>query len=128
MSSADDEAAIRRLLDTWVAAVRAHDLEAVVADRTEDIVMFDVPEPLQARGMAAYRDTWKLYFKAAGSELFELRELEIAVGGDVAFAHAVLRCTPDPEPAGRLTVGLRRLDGAWKVTHEHHSFPVKLED
>lgn len=27
----------------------------------------------------------------------------------------------------RLTLGLRRIDGAWKVTHEHYAIPIKLD-
>ena len=42
----------------------------------------------------------------------------------------LLRCgTTDeleqhPERRLRLTIGLRKLDGRWVVTHEHHSFPI----
>jgi ketosteroid isomerase-like protein len=39
---------------------------------------------------------------------------------------AILRCTTDADPAGRLTMGLRRIDGAWIVEHEHHSFPMGI--
>lgn len=119
-----DHAEIRKLLDAWVAAIRAHDLDAVVKNRGEDIVMFDVPEPLQAKGMEAYRDTWTLYSDDPGSRLFELRETKIVAGDDVAWVHAILRCTTAEEPAGRLTMGLRKKAGRWIVEHEHHSFPA----
>lgn len=119
-----DERQIRQLLDEWAAAVRDHDLDAVVQNRSPDIVMFDVPPPLQVKGMEAYKDTWRFYFGDEGSRLFELRETHIAVGGDVAWVRATLRCTTSPEPAGRLTMGLRKIDGRWIVEHEHHSFPA----
>jgi ketosteroid isomerase-like protein len=118
------EAEIRALLDDWSASVRAHDLEGAVRNRSADIVMFDVPEPLQAKGIDAYRDTWRLYFKDPGSRLFELRETEIVAGENVAWVRAILRCTTDDAPAGRLTLGLRRTAGTWVVEHEHHSFPL----
>ncbi len=121
-----DEAEIGAALDRWAAAVRAHDLEAVLEDRSPDIVMFDVPEPLQQKGVEAYRDTWKLYFGDEGSRRFELIERRIVSGGDVAWVHAILRCTISPEPAGRLTIGLRKVEGSWVVEHEHHSFPLPL--
>jgi ketosteroid isomerase-like protein len=60
-------AEITQLLDDWSAAVRAHDLDGASRDRSPDIVMFDVPEPLQARAIDAYRDTWILYFGDEGS-------------------------------------------------------------
>lgn len=123
-----DEDEIRAMLDRWAESVRAHDLDNVVKDRSDEIVMFDVPEPLQAKGMEAYKDTWRLYFKSEGSRLFELRELHIVASGDVAWARAILRCTTDLQPAGRLTIGLRKIDGRWRVEHEHHSFPIKISD
>lgn len=120
------EAEIRQQLDAWSAAVRAHDMAGVLENRSRDIVMFDVPEPLQARGIDAYRDTWTLYFGDAGSRLFELRETHITAGADVAWVRAVLRCTTAEVPEGRLTLGLRKTGGRWVVEHEHHSFPIKL--
>lgn len=120
------EAEITHMLDAWAASVRAHDLEGAVSGRSAEIVMFDVPEPLQAKGIDAYRDTWTLYFGDAGSRRFELLETHIVAGTDVAWVRALLRCTTDDAPAGRLTMGLRRVDGRWIVEHEHHSFPVPL--
>lgn len=120
------EAEIRQVLDDWTAPVRAHDVRGVLRDRSADIVMFDVPEPLQAKGIDAYRDTWPQYFADAGSRRFALVEPRIVAGDDVAFVHALLRCTTSDQPAGRLTVGLRRTNGRWMVEHEHHSFPVTL--
>ena len=87
--------------------------------------MLDVPPPLQSKGIDAYRDTWTQYFGDEGSRLFELRETRIVASGGVAWVHAVLRCTTSPHPAGRLTMGLRKVDGRWRVEHEHHSFPLE---
>lgn len=120
------EAEIAAALAVWTAAVREHDLDGACRGRSPDIVMFDVPEPLQSRGIAAYRETWQLYFRDPGSRRFDLCETRIAVGGDIAWVHALLRCTTADAPAGRLTMGLRRIDGAWVVEHEHHSFPLSL--
>jgi ketosteroid isomerase-like protein len=120
------EAEIARHLHDWSAAVRAHDMDGVLRHRSRDIVMFDVPAPLQARGIDAYRDTWTLYFGDAGSRRFALHETRIVAGEDVAWVCALLLCTTGPEPAGRLTMGLRRNDGHWVVEHEHHSFPIEF--
>jgi ketosteroid isomerase-like protein len=121
-----NETEIQAMLASWAGAVRTHDLEAVLNDRSPNIVMFDVPEPLQHKGVDAYRDTWKLYFSDEGSRLFELRETHIVANGDVAWVRAVLRCTTASDPAGRLTMGLRKVNGRWVVEHEHHSFPTPL--
>jgi uncharacterized protein (TIGR02246 family) len=124
------EEQIRTLIETWAEAVHAGDLDAVLADHAEDIVMFDVPPPHDGvRGIDAYRDTWPGFFEwQASGALFEIVELNVTEGTDVAYAWALLRCsTPEhlqehPEQRLRLTVGLRHEDGRWRVSHEHHSF------
>lgn len=127
----DDETAIRTLITEWADAVHVGDLDGVLADHSEAIVMFDVPRPTTVvRGITAYRETWPPFFdwQAAGAS-FDIVSLEVATGDDVAFAHALLRCGTeeelrvDPDNLLRLTVGLRKADGRWVVTHEHHSFP-----
>ena len=66
-------------------------------------------------------------WQASGAS-FQLESLDITAGPDVAFAFGLLRCgTPadfdrDPDQRLRLTIGLRRIDDRWVVTHEHHSF------
>ena len=120
------EAEIARMLEDWTASVREHDLEGVLRHRSADIVMFDVPEPLQSCGIDAYRDTWPQYFADAGSRRFKLAETHIVAGEDVAWVRALLHCTTAEGPAGRLTMGLRRDGGRWVVEHEHHSFPISL--
>ena len=126
-----DEEAIRDLITRWAQAVHTEDLDTVLADHDPDIVMFDVPPPYDGvRGMAAYRDSWAPFFEwQRQGALFEIVELDVTAGDDVAFAHALLRCgmpaelAANPDNRLRLTVGLRKRDGRWVVTHEHHSFP-----
>jgi ketosteroid isomerase-like protein len=107
------------------------DLEGVLADHSNDIVMFDVPPPYGGvRGIDAYRETWPPFFEwVAQGAAFDIESLEVSVGGTIAYAYALLRCgTPDefariPEKRLRLTLGLRKERGRWVVAHEHHSFP-----
>lgn len=128
---ADDEIQIRALIEKWAAAVHSGDLDAVLADHSPDIVMFDVPPPDDGvRGIAAYRESWPPFFEwQASGAVFEIVSLDITAGADVAFACALLRCdTADglarnPGKRLRLTLGLRREGGRWVVSHEHHSFP-----
>ena len=128
---ADDEVQIRDLIEKWAAAVHSGDLDAVLADHSPDIVMFDVPPPDDGvRGLAAYRESWPPFFEwQASGAVFEIVSLDVTAGADVAFAYALLRCdTADglarsPGKRLRLTLGLRRENGRWVVSHEHHSFP-----
>jgi uncharacterized protein (TIGR02246 family) len=130
-TDADDEARIRTLIERWAQAVHAGDLDGVLADHATDIVMFDVPPPNGGvRGIDAYRATWPPFFDwQRQGAVFEIVDLDVTAGDDVAFAHALLRCgTPtdlekDPGNRLRLSIGLRKESGRWIVTHEHHSFP-----
>jgi len=110
--------------------VHTGDLDNLLRDHDPDIVMFDVPPPYNGiRGIDDYREVWPPFFEwQRQGASFEIVELEVIAGDDVAFAYALLRCgTPqefaaDPDNRLRLTIGLRKRDGRWVVTHEHHSF------
>jgi ketosteroid isomerase-like protein len=127
------ETQIRALVEAWAAAVRRHDLPAILAHHAQDIVMFDLPPPLQGRGLKEYKETWDLFFKYhTPPQAFDIEELAITAGEDVAFAVAIMRCGSDtagsPAVQGgfpfRLTIGLRKIGGDWCITHEHHSVPA----
>ena len=119
---------IREQIEAWTDAVRRHDMPGILAHHAEDIVMFDLPPPLQVRGMEAYSKTWDLFFEYhKPSQAFEIEELAIAAGDDVAFAFGIMRCGAGSRPGGfpfRLTIGLRKINGDWRITHEHHSLPA----
>jgi uncharacterized protein (TIGR02246 family) len=126
------ESEIRALIERWATAVHAGDLETVLADHSEDIQMFDVPPPNEVRGIQAYRETWPPFFEwQRRGAVFEIVSIDVTAGTDVAFATALLRCgtekqlIEEPDNRLRLTVGLRRDDGRWVVSHEHHSFPAR---
>jgi uncharacterized protein (TIGR02246 family) len=127
-----DEAEIRDVVTRWVEAIQTQDLEGVLVDHDPNIVMFDVPPPYNGvRGMDEYRKSWPPFFEwiNQGAQ-FQLLELDVVAGTDVAFGYALLRCgtqadfDANPENRLRVTVGLRKVDGRWVVVHEHHSFPM----
>jgi uncharacterized protein (TIGR02246 family) len=120
-----DETQIRALVESWAKAVRAKDLDGAISYHTDDIVMFDVPMPLQSKGLDAYRKTWELFFhhSPGGSGSFDVTLLQITAGETVAFAHAILRVG---DSSARLTMGLRKEKEQWLIAHEHHSYPIDL--
>jgi ketosteroid isomerase-like protein len=42
------ESQIKAIIEAWADAVRRHDLFGILAHHEQDIVMFDVPPPLQS--------------------------------------------------------------------------------
>src|SRR4051812_20441343 len=111
-----DEAEIRALIERWATAVHTGDLDTVLDRHADDIVMFDVPPPDDGvRGVNAYRETWPPFFEWQRSGAsFEIVELDVTAGDDVAYAWALARCgtaddfARDPGSRLRLTIGLRK--------------------
>ncbi len=125
-----DEAAIRQRIESWAEAVRRQDMDGILAGHAADMVMFDVPPPLALTGIDAYAASWPQFFESSPRPMsFEILNLDITAGVDVAFAVALMQCrTPENGvfvPLDfRLTIGLRKIGGEWIVTHEHHSVPA----
>jgi ketosteroid isomerase-like protein len=93
-SKANDEAEIRRLVDSWVQALRAKDVDGVMSHYASDIVAFDLAPPLQYRGTDAYRKNWEAWFPTFRGPIgYEIRELSIAASDDIAFCHSFNRIT-----------------------------------
>ena len=95
------------------------------------MLMFDVPPPLESKGLRAYRKTWDLFFSwARDPTVFDIVEMHVTAGTEVGFATALMRCAGteangvDVELDFRLTVGLRKIANQWTITHEHHSIPA----
>jgi uncharacterized protein (TIGR02246 family) len=130
-SLSGDETEILTLIERWAAAVRDQDRTSVAAHHDPDMLMFDVPPPFLSRGLDAYMATWETFFSMVEKPIaFDFRDIEITAGEDVAFATAIGNCVNidaggHREPLQfRLTMGLRKIDGRWRVMHEHHSLPA----
>jgi PhnB protein len=131
--TAGDEAAIRRRIESWSAALRAKDLEAVRAHWAPDLVEFGLAPGLEHRGeavasgLASWFPTW------SGPIGYELRDLAVVAGGDVAFVHALVRLSGEkttgerPDVWFRSTVCFRKIDGEWMIAHEHASVPFYMD-
>jgi uncharacterized protein (TIGR02246 family) len=127
----DDEVAVRDLIEAWADAVRRKDYDGILRSHAADFVMFDVPPPFKSVGLDAYRKSWDLFFSwSSGPVRFDIQEMDVTAGADVAFAFASMRCEgpgSDGKPEAldfRLTIALRKVDGRWVIAHEHHSVPA----
>jgi uncharacterized protein (TIGR02246 family) len=126
-----DVHAIRTLIERWTHAVQQENLTAIRADHDPNILMFDVPPPFMSRGLDAYMATWQLFFSNVAKPVsFSFKDIEVTAGSDVAFATAKGSCinidrAGKKEPLEfRLTMGLKKIEGKWRIMHEHHSLPA----
>ena len=119
-SQADDEAAIRKLVDTWLAATMAGDIATVLSLMTDDVV-FMVPgrEPFGRQAFAAASDAMKNVRMEGKSDIRELRVL-----GDHAYIRNYLEITITPEGGapvkrtGWTLAILRKEEGRWRLARD----------
>lgn len=131
-----DESAIREIVAARCAAMGRGDAQAIVDQYVVDPVVYSLAPPLRqpkdgTRDVAALQEWFE---GKGGSVRAEVRDLEVTVGGDVAFCTALESMgSPDgaPGPAFtlwyRTTLGLRRVDGRWLIAHEHTSTPFYMD-
>lgn len=126
---------IAALFNHWADAFQKKDVDGVMAIYAagDTLVAYDIVPPLQFKGAAAYRKDYQDFFAQFKGPLHvEVPDMHVDVGGNVAFAFGVERLTgtlTDGTPVDmwlRYTEGLRRIDGQWRVVHEHISDPVDL--
>jgi uncharacterized protein (TIGR02246 family) len=119
-----DEDRIRKLIYTWAEAVRAKDSIGLVSNVAPDVLLFDLINPLQYIGADALRkraEEWLSSFQ--GPIEYEIRDLSITAGDDVAFCHSLNRVRGTNREGKsidmwwRATVCLRKVDGNWIVAH-----------
>jgi ketosteroid isomerase-like protein len=129
---AAEEAQVRDLLQRWAAATRKGQRD-VLAHHLPDVLIYDVLSPMKYQGAAAYRQSWDEWQPdTQGEGQFELQDLSVAVGGEVAYAHCFIKCggtLPNGESFEdlvRATFCLRKTSGSWKVAHQHISKPIQL--
>lgn len=128
------ESDIRELLDNWLRAVRAWDIDGIMSHYATDVRAFDAVSRLQFKGVDAYRKHWEACrAMCPGPMVFEVHELNIVAGSEVAFAMALNRCggtgVNGEEKLGwmRMTACYRKIDELWKIAHEHFSVPFDME-
>jgi uncharacterized protein (TIGR02246 family) len=129
-----DEAQIRQLIDSLTQALRAKNVDALMAHYTPDILSYDLAPPLVHSGADVNRQNWEAWFPTfQGPVGYEVRDLRITAGEEVAFSTSLNRISgtrTSGEYTGvwvRATVCYRKKDGKWMVVHEHLSVPFYMD-
>jgi len=129
-----DQRQIMKLVDEWTSAIRSKDIDACIRNCAPNVQLFDVVEPLEYLGSDAVRKRAMEWFSTFEGPLdFEMRDLRLSSGGDVAFSHSlnhVIGTRRDGKKFDmwwRATVCFRKMDEQWMVTHEHNSVPLDVE-
>ena len=125
-------AAVREIIEARARAVRAGDADGMTADVAENVVIFDVVEPLRRDGKRASRARAAEWVASYDGPIgWEQREVIITADREVAFSHALSRVTGRLKSGAqvdmwfRTTLGFRLIDGQWRITHDHGSVPFE---
>jgi len=131
-----DEARIRELMTEKETAMRARDAERLVSRYAPGTVTFDLAPPLRHAGPEVHdANGLRSWFSGFdGAVDYEIRDLTVVAGEDVAFCYSLNRLSATPHGSEekfdlwfRATVGLRKIDGAWLIAHEHSSTPFAMD-
>ncbi len=107
-----------------------------MAQIAAETVMFILAPPLQyktgdnAPGTAGIQEWFDSFQGIIG---YEFRKLEITTGKTVAFCHSLNRISGTKSDGEKIdiwireTLGLRKIEGEWKITHEHQSVPFYMD-
>lgn len=127
-----EEIEVRHVIEDWAEATRQDRRDDVLKNHVSDLVVFDVLPPMKYETAESYRrswDDWQPEFEGEGK--FNLENLSVTASSDVAFAHSFIRCGGTAangrvfEDLVRATFCLRKIDGLWKISHQHISKPLQ---
>jgi len=126
---------IREAIEGKAALLLEGNAEAVMSHYAPMFVEYTLAPPLRQAGDGrdpAPLEAWLATFEAPPRR--EVTQLDITTDGDVAFATSLDCLTAVPRGWTesfslwfRVTLGLRRIDGRWLVTHEHESVPFEMD-
>ena len=135
IAEANEEPRIRKLIDDWANALRCKDAAGVLSCHAAGLVQFSLAPPLQYAGANALGkkglDEWFSSFQ--GTIGYEIRDLSITVDNNIAYCHSLNRITgtrKDGEKTDlwiRETMCFRKINGDWKISHEHESVPFYMD-
>lgn len=127
------EAEIRRQIDKIVEGIGTKDLDGLKRHYAADVVSFDVEPPLQHVGVEAKMKNWEKAFTFFRDVSYEVRDLAVTTGDDVAFGHCFGRLsgtlmdgTATDGMWVRGTFCFQKIDGDWLIVHDQASVPFDI--
>ena len=130
-----NEAAIRDLIEGFVKAFRHKDMNGVMSVFAPEVVSFDLGPPLQHGGGETFITRWQELFESyQGLIDYEVHDLSITAGDDVAYSHSLNRAGGTLKNGRkthrwlRWTACYRKTNGKWLIVHEHVSVPADLKN
>jgi len=128
-----DEAEILSLIGALHTAHHEKSVMGIAAPYAPHAVIYDLEPPLSHDGIPVERkrkwlETWDTPIDLTA------QDFKVEVSGDHAYGHGFLRMTGTKKGAEgpvsfwmRATTCFERIDGAWRIVHEHTSVPFHMD-
>ncbi len=124
------ERELRELIDERVRAVRERDSATLATRPAEDVVTFDVLAPLNSRGSQATVEHLQAWFDGYDGPIeYSAHDVQVSAQGDLGFCSylyhvgGTLKTGDQVNMWVRATLCCRRIDGRWRIVHDHESVP-----
>lgn len=122
---ADDEKAIRSVLEAQVTAWNKGDLDGFMAGYWNDDKLFYISGGKSVEGWKPLKERYQKAYQADGKEMGKLTFSELhveAFGPDAALVRGKWEVKMKEETVGGwFTLAFRKFTDGWKVTHDHTS-------
>ncbi len=124
------ERELRDLIEERVRAVRERDSATLAARPAEDVITFDVLPPLNSRGSQASVEHLQAWFDGYDGPIdYSARDVQVSAQGDLGFCSFLYHVGGTLKTGDRVnmwvraTLCCRRIDGRWRIVHDHESVP-----
>jgi uncharacterized protein (TIGR02246 family) len=131
---------IQEVLENYRQAVNKRDSDAFLSAYSTDVHIYDCWGSWECKGKDAWRENvlnWFNGLKEDGDMLkVDVDEVVIEESTNLAFVHCSVTFAAYKEESeeklrqmtNRFTFGLKRVNDAWLIIHEHSSLPINMED
>ena len=128
---------VQAILNAYASAVYDQNVEAFMQLYTTDARVFDTWQVWSYEGSAQRHPTIVEWFTSLGTERVKVdfEDVQATQSPELAVLSAITTFGAISEQGevlrsmqNRLTWGLRCVDGAWRIAHEHTSTPIGFSD
>jgi ketosteroid isomerase-like protein len=122
---------IQQCLSRWKQAMERRDAAAAVACYADDATLFTLAPPLQQRidrrALQEWLDSWH------SGPVYEMRAVDMVADENLAYCRSLTHMSGSKHSGERTelwfraTVCLRKINGTWRIAHEHASVPFLMD-
>lgn len=122
------EGQIRQLIENVAEAIEEGDVNRILSAYASDAVIYDARDALEI-DKAGFRKNWEECFQMTQNFRSEIGEITVIANENLAFSHCLMHSTGIDLKGNKIDNWVRvtdcycRINGDWKVVHEHVSMP-----